>query len=47
LEIYIIGIDASIKANNPDLSLTEEAQRLANNDPTVLLRGLAVKIQEF
>jgi hypothetical protein len=47
LEIYIIGIDASIRAGNPDISLIEEATRLADNDTTILLRSLAIKIQEF
>jgi hypothetical protein len=47
LEIFIIGMDASIKAGNPDLSLIEEAQRLADNDSTVLLRSLLVNIQKF
>jgi hypothetical protein len=47
LEVYIIGIGASIKEGNPDLALIEEAQRLADNSLTVLLRSLVVKILEF
>jgi hypothetical protein len=45
--VYIIDIDASIKAGNQDIALNDEAMRLADNDTSVLLRGLAVKIQEF
>jgi hypothetical protein len=45
LEIYEIGIDASIKADNPDLLLIEEALKLANNDPLIMLRSLAVMIR--
>jgi hypothetical protein len=32
---------------NPDIALIEEALKLADNDPSVLLRNLAIKIQEF
>jgi hypothetical protein len=39
LEVYIIGIDASIKAGKLDIALIEEAMRLADNDPSILLRN--------
>jgi hypothetical protein len=42
--VYIIGIDASVKAENPDITLIEEAMRLADNDSSILLRNLAIKI---
>jgi hypothetical protein len=47
LKLYTIGIDASIKADNPDMSLLEEALSIADNDPTILLRSLAIKIYEL
>jgi hypothetical protein len=43
----VVNIDASIKAGDPDLSLFEEALRLADNDPLIMLRSLAIKIQEL
>jgi hypothetical protein len=47
LDVYIIGIDVSIKAGNPDIGLIVEAMGLADNDSPILLRNLAIKIQEF
>jgi hypothetical protein len=47
IEVYIIGIDASIKAGNPDLALLEDALRIADNDPCIMLRSLAIKIKEL
>jgi hypothetical protein len=47
LELYTIGIDAGIKAGNPDMSLLEEALSIADKDPTMLLRSFAIKIYEL
>jgi hypothetical protein len=47
LEVYIIDVDASIKAGNPDIAIIEETIRLADNDHTILLRSFAIKVQEF
>jgi hypothetical protein len=47
MNLYLIEIDASIKAGNPDKALINEGLRLADNDPVILLRSLAMKIQEF
>jgi hypothetical protein len=47
LELYIIGIDACIKASNPNISLLEEALTIADNDPSIMFRSLAIKIYEL
>jgi hypothetical protein len=44
---YLLGIDASIKAGNPDEDLIAQADRIATNDPSVLLRKLLMKIYYF
>jgi hypothetical protein len=47
LDIYITGINASIKAGNPDNSLIEEVLRLVDNDPSNLHKNLVIKIHKF
>jgi hypothetical protein len=47
IDFYLIGIDASIKMGNPDEDLIEQANRIAVNDPSVLLRKLLMKIYYF
>jgi hypothetical protein len=46
-DFYLIGIDASIKEVNPDRDLIEESERIASNDPAILLRSLMVDIHDF
>jgi hypothetical protein len=44
IDFYLIGIDASIKNGNPDEDLLAQADRVASNDPAILLRKLMMKI---
>jgi hypothetical protein len=43
----LIGINARIKASNQDIALVDEDLRLVDNDPSILLRSLTLKIQNF
>jgi hypothetical protein len=47
VDFYLIGIDASIKVGNPDIALVEKDLKLADNDSAILLRSLALKIQNL
>jgi hypothetical protein len=47
MDLYLIGIDARIRAGNPDKTLIDEGLRLADNDTAILLRCLEMKIQDF
>jgi hypothetical protein len=47
VDFYLIGIDASIKGDNPDEELLIQADRIAMNDPAILLRKLMMKIYAF
>jgi hypothetical protein len=47
VDFYLSAIDASIKVDDPDIVSVEEGLRLADNDPAILLRSLALKIQIF
>jgi hypothetical protein len=47
IDFYLMGIDASIKMGNPDKHLLEQANRVAVNDPSILLRKLLMKIYYF
>jgi hypothetical protein len=47
IDFYLLGIDASIKAGNPDEMLLEQACRVATNDPSIMLRKLRMKIYYF
>jgi hypothetical protein len=38
-DFYLIGIDASIKESNPDRDLIKESERIASNDPAIILRS--------
>jgi hypothetical protein len=44
MDLYLINIDTSIKDGNPDRAMIEEGIMLADNDPDILLRSLALKI---
>jgi hypothetical protein len=47
IDLYLLEIDASIKANNPEKSMIEEGMNIASNDPSILLRKMAIEINEF
>jgi hypothetical protein len=47
IDFYLIGIDANIKGGNPDGELLEQGNRIATNDPSILLRKLLMKIYYF
>jgi hypothetical protein len=46
-DFYLMGIDASVKMGNPDEDLLEQANRIAVNDPSIMLRKLLMKIYYF
>jgi hypothetical protein len=43
MNLHLIGIDAGIKKGNPDKAMIDEGIKLADNDPAILLRSLALK----
>jgi hypothetical protein len=47
MDLYLIDIDASIKNGNPYRAMIEEGFMIADNDPAILLKSLAIKIQYF
>jgi hypothetical protein len=47
VDFYLIGIAASIKGGNPDEELLIQADRIATNDPAILLRNSMMKIYNF
>jgi hypothetical protein len=47
VDFYLLGIDASIKAGNPDEELLMQADRVSMNDPVILLRKLMMEIYAF
>jgi hypothetical protein len=42
-----MGIDASIKNGKPDRAMIEKGMMLADNDSAIILRSLAMIIQDF
>jgi hypothetical protein len=47
MDLYLIGIDASIKEGCPDLDMLRCASSVATSDPAILLRQLMIAIFNF